>query len=164
MQRSPQIDEIDKRIADLLVENGELSCAEIAARLGTLTERAVRYRKERLVRQGFIRISAISSPRALGYTVTADVFIVVEPGQVLTVARHLSTYEQVTYVACSMGETDVSIQVVARSNEELHFFVTETIGKVTGVLRTTTMIVPLVIKNVYDWQIPQSNCRSEPIS
>ena len=131
MQRPPQIDEIDKRIADLLVENGELSCAEIAARLGTLT---------------------------------ADVFIVVEPGQVLAVARHLSTYEQVTYVACSMGETDVSIQVVARSNEELHFFVTETIGKVTGVLRTTTMIVPLVIKNVYDWQIPQSNCRSEPIS
>jgi DNA-binding Lrp family transcriptional regulator len=57
-------------------------------------------------------------------------------------------------VACSIGETDVSIQVQARDTAEVYRFITEVIGKIPGVRKTTTSIVPLVLKDVYQWRIP----------
>ena len=65
----------------MLIEDGRMSSADIARRLGGITERSVRYRLERLVSEGIIRISAVANPKALGYPVTADVFIEVEPGR-----------------------------------------------------------------------------------
>jgi Lrp/AsnC family transcriptional regulator for asnA, asnC and gidA len=72
----------------------------------------------------------------------ADVFIKVEPGRILDVARRMAEYECVSYVACSTGDRDVSIQVVAHDNTELYQFVAEVVGNVPGVRKTTTMLVP----------------------
>ncbi len=148
-----KIDETDRQIVNLLMEDGRRSCAEIGRMLG-ISERKVRYRIERLRREGIIRFSAIANPKALGFPVTADVFLEVEPGRIPEVARHMAQYECVTYVACSTGERDISIQVVARDNAELYHFVAEVVGKVPGVRRTTTVLVPLILKDVYDWRIP----------
>ena len=38
-------------------------------------------------------MSAIVNPRAVGFTVTADIFIKVEPGHVLDVARMIAEFE-----------------------------------------------------------------------
>jgi DNA-binding Lrp family transcriptional regulator len=66
----------------------------------------------------------------------------------------MAGFENVSYVACSIGETDVSVQILARDTAEVYRFVTEVIGKVPGVRKTTTSIVPLVLKDVYQWRIP----------
>lgn len=153
-----EIDTIDRAIVDLLMEDGRMSCAEIARRLGGLSERTVRYRIDRLRQQGLIRISAIVNPQAVGFPVVADVFLEVEPGQIMAVARKMAEYECVSYVACSTGDRDVSIQVVARDNAELYRFVTEVVGQVPGVRKTTTLLVPEVLKDVYEWRIPHRVC------
>ena len=57
-------------------------------------------------------------PARLGFTVVADVFIQVEPGSISSVAERLATFESVTYVGCSMGESDISVQVVGHDNRE----------------------------------------------
>jgi len=57
----------------------------------------------------------------------------VEPGRVLDVARKMAEYERISYVACSTGDRDISIQVVARDNAELYQFVAEVLGNVPGV-------------------------------
>jgi len=62
-----------------------------------------------------------------------DVFIEVEPGRILEVANKLAQYENVTYVACSIGERDVSVQIVAQDNRVLYDFVAQTIGSLPGV-------------------------------
>jgi Lrp/AsnC family transcriptional regulator for asnA, asnC and gidA len=151
-----KIDEIDQHIVDLLMEDGRMSAAEIARRIGEISERAVRYRIERMTEEDVIRIGAIPNPRALGYSVVADVFIEVETGSILDVARKLAAYDVVSYVACSIGERDVSLQVIARDNTEVYAFATEVIGKIPGVRKTTTSIVPLILKDVYKWRIPGS--------
>jgi len=153
-----KVDALDRAIVELLIEDGRMSCADIARRIGDITERSVRYRLERLVNEGIIRISAIANPLALGYTVTADVFIEVEPGQIMTVARKMTAFDCVTYVACSTGASDLSIQIVAPDNVELYRFVTEEVANVAGVRKTTTVLLPLVLKDVYQWHIPQSAC------
>jgi Lrp/AsnC family transcriptional regulator, regulator for asnA, asnC and gidA len=153
-----EIDETDRRIVELLIEDGRMRCAEIARRLKTVTERVVRYRIERLVKSGVVHIAAVVNPRALGYHVAADVFLEVDAGKVHEVARKLTAYECVTYVGSSMGEMDVSVQVVGRDNAEVYAFVTNVIARVPGVRKTSTVIVPQVMKDVYQWRIPSGAC------
>ena len=139
------------------MEDGRMPASEIARRLyGKASERAVRYRIQRIVDEGVITISAILNPRALGFQVVADVFIEVEPGRIDEVARILAQHEKVSYVACSIGERDVSAQVVAQNNEEIFNLATEFIGKLPGVRKTTTSIVPITHKDIYQWRIPKS--------
>jgi Lrp/AsnC family transcriptional regulator for asnA, asnC and gidA len=105
---------------------------------------------------GVIEIAAVPIPKNLGYIVNADVFVEVEPGKAVAVARQIAGYENVPYVACSTGTNDISVQVVARTNAELFDFVNGVLGNIDGVRKTTTSVVPLVIKNVYHWRIPKS--------
>jgi Lrp/AsnC family transcriptional regulator for asnA, asnC and gidA len=153
-----KIDKIDLKIVDLLMDDGRMTAADIARQIGDISERVIRYRIDRLVKEGIILIRAIPKPLALGYSVVADVFIEVEPGLINEVANKLKDYECVSYVACAIGETDVSVQAVAHDTGEIYRFVTEVIGKLPGVHKTTTSIVPLVIKDVYQWRIPSSYC------
>ena len=85
----------------------------------------------------------------------ADVFIEVESSQILEVAQKLVDMECISYVACSIGEKDISAQIIAHNSDEVYAIVTEVIGKVKGVRKTTTSIVPLVLKDVYEWRIPR---------
>jgi Lrp/AsnC family transcriptional regulator for asnA, asnC and gidA len=158
-----EIDKIDLEIVKMLMQDGRIPAAEIARRVGaalqaSISERMVRYRIERMRREGLISISAIMHPRPFGFQVVADVFIEVEPAQIQEVAERLAALECVSYVACSIGERDVSAQVVVRSNQEVYAFATEVIGKMPGVRKTTTSIVPIVLKDVYQWRIPDEQC------
>ena len=151
-----QIDKFDLRIVDLLMKDGRMSSAEISRYVGDISERAVRYRIHRMTNEGLIKISAIPDPKSFGFNVVADIFIEVETGQINTVAEQLLVYKQISYVACSIGEKDISAQVVVRNTDEVYKFVTDVIGKIPGVRKTTTSIVPIVLKDVYEWRIPDS--------
>jgi Lrp/AsnC family transcriptional regulator for asnA, asnC and gidA len=149
-----KIDKIDIQIVELLMQAGRMPAAEIARRIGGITERVVRYRIDRMVEEGLISISAIVHPQKIDYSVAADVFLEVETGLIQKVARKLAGYDFISYVACSIGETDVSVQVLAKDTKEIYRIVTEVIGKIPGVRKTTTSIVPVVLKDVYQWRIP----------
>ncbi len=151
------LDSLDVQLIDQLMQDGRLPSATLARRLG-ISERTARYRLQRLLEQGLIRIVAMPIPSRLGYTVVADVFIQVEPGSIQPVAEELARCECVTYVGCSMGESDVSVQVIGRDNQEVYAFVTDVIGRLPAVRKTTTVIVPMVLKDVYQWRVPKASC------
>lgn len=153
-----EIDKTDINIINLLMEDGRMPASEIARRIGGISERVVRYRIERIVKEGYIKISAITNPKSLGYTVTADVFLEVESGVILEVAKKALEFDCVSYVACSIGDRDISIQIVGHDTTEVYQFVTEVIGKIPGVRKTTTSIVPVILRDVYQWRIPKSAC------
>jgi DNA-binding Lrp family transcriptional regulator len=79
----------------------------------------------------------------------------------MDVAAVLAQNELVSYVACSIGENDISVQVVARNNAEVYAFATQVIGKLPGVRKTATSIVPVKLKDVYQWRIPSGVCNDE---
>lgn len=149
-----ETDETDLKVIDLLMEDGRMPAAEIARRIGEISERAVRYRIERMVADGLIKISAIVDPHKFGYSMIADVVIEVEPAFIREVANQLVEYDCVSYVACSIGESDVSVQLVANDTDSIYRFSTEIIGKLQGVRKTITSIVPVVLKDVYQWRVP----------
>lgn len=148
-------DKIDVKIVNLLLEDGRMSASEIARQIGDISERAVRYRIDRMVDEGVMRVSAVAKPQAFGLTTIADVWMEVESDRILEVAKKVAEFDNVSYVACGIGQTDVSIQIVAKDTAEIYHFVTEVIRKVPGVRKTTTSIVPLIIKDVYQWRVPE---------
>jgi Lrp/AsnC family transcriptional regulator for asnA, asnC and gidA len=149
-----KIDQLDRMIAQLLQKDGRMPSSEIARQMGAITERAVRNRIKRLIEKGIIKIYADVNPKSLGYSVTAEVNLEVEPSLVLDVAKMLAEFGCVGYVSCSMGDQDISVEVNTHTNEELYQFVTEVIGKLPGIKRITTLIVPLQLKRM--WHIPMS--------
>lgn len=69
-------DNIDRKIVELLMEDGRMSASEIARRLGgNYSERVVRYRIERMVKEGLISLTAVVNPKVLGYPIVADVWL-----------------------------------------------------------------------------------------
>jgi DNA-binding Lrp family transcriptional regulator len=102
-----EIDDVDRRIVDLLIEDGRMPCAEIARRLGMVSERVVRYRLDRMVAAGLVHVGAIPNPKALGYGVTADVFIQVDAASILGRSQ-VPEYECIA-MAARWG-TDISTQ------------------------------------------------------
>ncbi len=146
-------DRNDVQIVNMLLEDGRMPASEIARRVG-LSERIVRYRIDHMVENGVIQVSAVVNPEAFGLTVRADVWLEVDSDQIMAVARKLAKQDSVTYVACGIGENDISIQLVASDTQEIYHFVTEIVRKIPGVRRTTTSIVPLIIKDVYQWRVP----------
>jgi len=151
-----KIDKIDCEIVNVLMKDGRTPASDIARILGNVSERSVRYRIERMIAEEVIRISAIPNPNVLGYSVVADVFIEVESSLILEVANLLSSYEFIRYVACSIGESDISVQVVAHDADEVYAIATGVIGKIHGVRKTTTSIVPMTLKDIHEWRIPVS--------
>ena len=145
----------DRKIVDLLHEDGRMPASEIARRLGGgISERVVRYRIDRLVQEKVIALTAVVNPKSLGYPIVADVWLECESDSIMDVAEKLAGYENISYVACSIGESDVSIQIIARDTTEVYAFITGVVGKILGVRKTTTFIVPLVLKDVYQWRFP----------
>ncbi len=141
----------DWEIIALLNEDGRMTAAEIARRLGNIPARTVSHRIEALIDCGIMSIRAIVNPAAMGFPIMADVFIDVEPGHVREVARIVASFPEVTYVACATGGCDVSISLRVRSNEDLFDFVTDKLGNIPGVHRTQTHLLPVKLKDIDSW-------------
>ena len=150
-----KIDAIDAAIIDLLQQDGRLSAVEIARRLDGVSPRVVRYRIERLLRAGVISITAVVHPKPLGYNVMADVLIEAEPGSIPDIVQCLAEMDRVTYASASTGNRDISIQVVAKSVDELYDFVLNEVQKIPGIRRTQIYLLPLALKFTYNWKVPR---------
>jgi len=148
-------DRIDWEIIQLLNQEGRMPSTEIARRIGDVSARTITNRINQLVKHGIIKVRAVVNPASVGYSVMADVFIDVEPGRVREVAYKVAEFPQVTYAACAAGESDVSISLRVRTIEEFFDFITEIIGKIPGVRRTQSYILPLKIKDFENWLPPE---------
>jgi len=150
-----KLDHIDAAIIQLLQQDGRMPAVEIAKRIPGGTARMVRYRIERLTREGIITVTAVVHPKPLGYTVMADVMIEVEPGKTHHILAHLAEADLVTYAGGSTGDRDISIQVVHRSVDALYDFVVNDIQHVPGVRQTRTYLLPVALKFTYNWSLPK---------
>jgi Lrp/AsnC family transcriptional regulator for asnA, asnC and gidA len=72
------------------------------------------------------------------------------------VAEGVAELPQVSYVACATGNSDVSITLRVRNIEELFNIVTEKLGKIPGVRRTQSYLLPLKLKDLDTWLPPNA--------
>lgn len=160
MSQRYHIDNLDRQIIAYLTEDGRLSAAEIAARIGSVSERTIRNRIAGLLQAKMIVIGAIPDPAALGRDVQFDLLIEVEPGKLEDVAIQLGEYEEIGYLAATSGAANLAASLYVTEHAALLEFVEQELGKLPGVKQVTSSLV-LRLYKVFGTRTTASNRRTD---
>jgi DNA-binding Lrp family transcriptional regulator len=99
------MDETDKKIIELLQQDGRLEDMEIARKIG-ISHDTVKRRRNKLEDADYIKIQANINPRKLGYTNVFILGITLVPGKdVRKIAGKLASMKEFFFVALSLGPT-----------------------------------------------------------
>lgn len=148
------IDPAERQIILLLQQNGRMSFVEMAEVVG-VTEGTIRRKLHRLLEEGVIKVAAVASPFAIGFDSPAIITITAEMGKVMEVARYLGELPGVRYVALTTGTFDIVIEGYWANNQELARFLTEDLARVPGIQSYSTSLLLRVMKQAYDWGVPE---------
>jgi DNA-binding Lrp family transcriptional regulator len=134
------VDQLDRRILDLLVEDARVSTAALARQLG-VARSTVQERITRLERTGVIAGYTVRlGPAATGRRVAAHVAITVDPKRSDHVQQTLRRIEGVRTLHTVSGPFDLIAVVAAETTAEIDA-VLDRIGAIAGVERTTSAII-----------------------
>lgn len=151
MQMSTDYDQIDLDIVVELSQDGRCSFRKIARKLG-VSEGTVRARVNRLQEKGYIQISAVGSPAALGIPCNAMVMLRIPPQSVNEAARKLAERHHVRFVGVTIGSSDIAIQTLHNSFQELYDFVSrELLEMIPDLISTETLQIGQVLKSEWNW-------------
>jgi Lrp/AsnC family transcriptional regulator for asnA, asnC and gidA len=104
----------------MLQNDARTPVAEIARRL-KLGETTVRYRINRLLREGVIsRFSALLNPRRIGYPVDAILLVKTQPRRLQQVFDRMAKMSETSHILQTTGEYDMITVVHARSMQHLN--------------------------------------------
>jgi DNA-binding Lrp family transcriptional regulator len=119
----PPLDEADRKLIDLLSEDGRMSGRDIAQRSG-LSEANVSRRLARLVDEGSVRIVAMVPADLLGLHVRTILLLRCK-GDPDASATRLSRMKHVHWCGSTFGEFDIVVYAVLRDAQHLIDFVDE---------------------------------------
>ena len=142
------MDELDRKIIQILQSNGRASNAQVARDVG-VSEGTVRRRLKALVQKGSIKIIALPDPEVLGFDTEALVGIQVDPDKIDEVAILLVELKESSWVSVTTGSFDIFCWVTLPSSEELGNFLKAVVGTIPGVRRTETFVSLSVRKRNY---------------
>lgn len=145
------LDEISKRIIELLQNDGRLPYSTIAREVG-LSEAAVRHRVQKLIDGGVMQIVAVTDPLQMGFAREAMVGVRTSEDS-RDIAAALAEITEVNYVVVTTGRFDILIEVVAESDEQLLEIVAGKIKKIEGVQSTETFVYLKLQKQTYAWGV-----------
>ena len=140
----PTLDEIDRKVLHELQEDGRLSNAELAKRIG-LSRAATHARVRKLERLGVIaRYTAIVDPEAVGYELLCLIGVAMALHSQENIARARKAIAEMPEVLeCwhVTGDFDYILKVAVRSRADLQRFILERLTPVPGIARVNTSLV-----------------------
>ncbi len=145
------IDKTDCRIIELLQEDGRMPNTMIAKKLG-ISEATVRTRLNRLVKEEYVQIVAVSNPLKLGFGVCGILKIDVDVKKIDYVSKELSKLDEVWYITHATGSAYIYAEFIAKSMSDLSDLISEKINNIDGLLKTETSLILKYIKRRYDWK------------
>ncbi|WP_261393881.1 Lrp/AsnC family transcriptional regulator [Microbacterium esteraromaticum] len=144
------LDAVSYRILELLRENGRISIAALAEKVGI--SRANAYaRVEALVNDGVISgFSARVDPARAGLSIGAMIFVTVHPQAWASFRAQIAEMPDIEYCAVTTGEHDAMLLIRATDVSGVHEFSTGVIAQLPEV-RTVVSVVVLdeVIRRPY---------------
>jgi len=144
------LDAIDCQMIELLQKDGRISNTEIAKQVG-ISEATVRTRLNRLIREEYIQIVAVSNPIKLGFKIVGTIRIYVEIKKMEKIIRELKKLKPLWFIVQTTGGTGIDTEFVVKSIDELNELVFEKINRIDGIIRTETTLFLKYIKRQYDW-------------
>lgn len=140
-----ELDELDKKILNVLQENADLTYAELGRMLG-VSPSTVYMRLRKLKERGFIkRIVAEVTPELVGLNLRALIFLAIDVRKYNDIVSKLSNITNVKTVYDVTGEWTLVSEVYVKDHKELSEIL-DVIGALEGVQSTSTAVVLRVIK------------------
>ncbi len=146
-----KIDQTDCKIIELLQKDGRMPNTMIAKKL-KISEATVRSRLNRLTKEKYIQIVAVSNPLKLGFDIVGMLKIDVDIKKIDAVSKELSKIDQIWYVVHATGSSDIYAEFNARSIDDLSDVIFQKINKIDGLRKTETSLILKYIKRRYDWK------------
>jgi len=145
---SYNLDEIDRSIISALQIDGRVPFAQIAAQLN-VSPGMIRMRYNRLVKKGFLKVTAITDPLLMGYTTMAMIGIRTEGDKLLEVAGKIAALDEVIYLIAVSGRFELLAEVVCRDHADLLRFLSEKLYAIDGVRETESFMHLKIVKEIY---------------
>ena len=142
------MDNLDRRIIELLQVNGRASNARIARDVG-VSEGTVRRRLRRLIQDEIIRVVAVPDPGKMGYSTVALIGVQTDPDKIDDVAESLAELSETQYVSLTTGSFDIFVWVALPNSEQLGNFLRRKVGLTPGIRRTETFVSLAIRKKGY---------------
>jgi DNA-binding Lrp family transcriptional regulator len=138
----PPLDEVERRLVDLLQEDGRTPYAELGRRLG-VTERTARRKVAGLQDRGVLQITAVTDPEVLGYASMALLALTVGNGATTDeLAARIVRLPEVDYVAVTTGQFALQVEVLCRDSAALRELVDTQFRLLPGV--TAVDVLPFL--------------------
>lgn len=134
------LDDTDKAIISELEKNGRESYKNIAKRLG-VSDGTVRLRTERMVKSGYLRISASVNPLYFGDSLLALVGINLANPANKEIMRRIGGLQGVQSVVNVSGRFDLMVEVFVTSRDELRRFLIDDLSEVGGITSTESFVL-----------------------
>jgi Lrp/AsnC family transcriptional regulator for asnA, asnC and gidA len=145
------LDDTDKAIVEALQQDGRLSYAELAPRVG-LSAPATRQRVQRLLASGAVRVVAVTDPLTLGYPVMAMVGVRAS-GDLVALADAVASLDGVVYVVLASGEWDLLAEVLCGDTGSLLGIVNDRIKTLPGVLDARASVYYAIHTHRFTWGV-----------
>lgn len=141
--RNPQkmLDEYDKKIIDILIEDGRISFVELANKVG-LSRVAVRDRVYNLKEKGIIeRFTIAVNSEKYGKKVSAFFQVECEPAYLDKVATSLAQNPNVASIYQMTGPSTLHMHVLVEDFNRLEKFINEQLYSVEGIGRVESHVI-----------------------
>lgn len=136
-----QIDETDRKILNILMEDANTSYVDIAKQIH-VSPGTVHVRMKRLIKNGIVKKAFLNVDYAkLGYDITAFLGIYLEKSSMYaTVVDALYKIPEVVNAHYTTGNYSIFTKIICRDTEHLRRVLYEKIQEIEGIQRTETFI------------------------
>jgi DNA-binding Lrp family transcriptional regulator len=140
--------EPDEEIIEALQPNARLSFAAVAERSGT-NDSTVRRRFEALRRQGCVNVATFVHPSAMGFQPPLLMKLVLAPRKLESAAAALTEYAGVRYLAASLGQLGLLVEVNLATASDVYDFTTRVLGEIDGISDVHSWTELVALKRAY---------------
>lgn len=137
------LDQLDQTLIKLLKVDARQPIQTLANKLA-LKSATVRYRLNRLIDEGIIKIACVTNSQVLGYRSLVVIGIKVSPGKAETVANQLAHMADVRSVFLTAGRFSILAWILFRDQSDLGNFVSDKLPEISD-------ITDVEIMNSYRW-------------
>lgn len=142
------LDELDRKIVRLLIENARASYSDIGEKIG-ISRVAVKARIQALEQKGIIEeYTTVINPQRISGAVSCYFEIEMTPSCLSEVTEILNRHDTVTQIYRVTGRDKLHVHAVAASAEEMEMFLHTVIDTLPGVVGCSCNIILSRVKDI----------------
>lgn len=143
-----KIDDIDRRLLQILAEDGRRANTDIAVELG-VSEATIRARTSKLTTSGVLQVVALCNPLTLGHQ-SLRLQLTVRGYTPRGVAKQLVGMPMINHVALVMGAHDIYLEATCRDLGQIMDLLDD-IRQLPGVVKIDQYVLTQLFKD-YSWE------------